>query len=265
MPPVYPNYPTMPQMNNNGQFDPGLVTPQYNDLLRSGTAYRTQRFINDGGMDNFNKMRGQYNADVAMNPFTYQQQTMGSYQNFMNDPSLGGGYKQQMDAAYGRMNDPRYMNSLQNQAMGNTGYMKDLYNMAGNKGSVVLQQANAQRQAAMRDIAMQSSMQQGAQYNPALARTALMQQASMGQNMAAQVAAARAQERQQALMNYAQARQAAQGIYGQQLGQNYGAANQLYTGAQNAWGAMNDIGLQAHAQQTSAVNQNANLGKQVGR
>lgn len=263
---VYPNYPMLPQSplgSFRDQYRGGTMAVNPADPANSDVDYFRSKFVTNRGYDNFKAYQGALQGQLAMDPFRFQPQVNASYDQFMANPALGGGYKQRADAAYGQMANPAYMKDLRQQAMGNTKYMRGLYDQVGDAHSTVLQQALAQRQAAMGDVTRQAAMQQGAQYNPAIARTALMQQAMMGQNMASQIAAARAQERQQALMNYAQARQGAQGAYNQALGQNFGAANQMFTGAQNAWGALNDIGLQGHAQATSAFNQNSNLAKQT--
>lgn len=250
---TYANYPGLAsitqgqQMQPNTGFNPNRVTASANPM-DSMVDWTGQNFINNGGAGNWRKYSGAVQGQLALDPFRFQPQAMQQYQQFMNDPNLGGGYKNAADRHFNQYVD------MTNDAR-NSPVMRQMLAMAQGRNSVVEQQANAQRQAAMRDIAMQSSMQQGAQYNPALARTALMQQSMMGQNMAPQIAAARAQERQQAQQNYMTAMN--QNV--QNFGNMANMSGQRFTDANNRFGALSDIGLQGHAQATSAFNQNPNL------
>lgn len=254
----YPNYPAInqnwwqrpdgaPPTQPNGGYNPNLVTSSQNPM-DSMVDWLGQTFQRQGGAGNWKKYSGAVQGQLALDPFRFQPQAMQQYQQFMGDPNLGGGYKRGADQSFDWYKQ-------QVHRLNNSPVMKEMFANAQGRNSVVDQQANAQRQAAMRDIAMQSSMQQGAQYNPALARTALMQQSMMGQNMAPQIAAMRSQERQQAQLNYMNAMNQNIGNYGNLAG----AAQQQYTDANNRFGALSDIGLQGHAQATSAFNQNPNL------
>lgn len=241
---IYPDYNSYPRSGPGNQYMQGPATGGQ-DQMKYIQNWYGNNFMNNPGMDNARKYMEAQRGYIASNPFVFQPQTMQSYQQFMQDPNLGGGYKQQMDQSY---------NQLGRAVRGYQGGLAGMRAAAQGRNSVVAQQANAQAQAGMRDIAQQAALQ-GAAGNPALARTAVMQQAAFGQNMAPQIAAARAQERQAAQQAYMQALQGSVGNYGNL----YGAANQMYTGAQSGWGALNNAGLQAHAQATSAFNQNPNL------
>lgn len=238
---TYPNYNSFPAQNPYMQ-PPGLGGQDPFSYLRNQYG---NVFQQDPGMENARKYQEAVRGQIAMSPFYYAPQTMSSYNQFMADKNLGGGYKQKMDKAYGQ---------LQGAVQGYQQGLGGLRSAAQGRNSVVARQALAQRQAAMGDIAQQAALQ-GAAGNPALARTALMQQSQVGQNMAAQIAAARSQERQQAQLAYMQALQGNVG----NVGNMYNAANQMFTGAQGTWGALNNAGLQAQAQAASAFNQNPNL------
>lgn len=133
---------------------------------------------------------------------------------FWAQPGMMDAFNMQRKEVGGALaQDPRFsgmMNQMYQGAMGDPSQ------------SVVLRQAQAQRQAAMGDIAKQSAMGARGGMSPAMQRAAMMQQSQVGANMAAQVAAARAQERQNQMAQFLQARAAERDARMNIANQNYG-------------------------------------------
>lgn len=242
--PMNPNIGSQTQSMNMGPPpQPGM--PPSNPGGNWLSNFYNQTWANDPGMENARKAEERYRTDIMMNPNAFYGQTLNNYQQYMNDPSLGGGYKNQMDQGYNQLGQ-----SIRGYEQGLGG----LQRLAQGRDSVVAKQAQAQRQLAMQDVAQQAALQ-GAAGNPALARQAIMQQSSMGQNMAAQIAAMRAQEKQQAQMNYMNALQGNVQNYGNQ----WNAGNQMYNDARTGWGALNTSAQQSQSQVVNGFNQNPDV------
>lgn len=113
-------------------------------------------------------------------------------------------------------------------------------NMARGGGpSYVNQAANAQRMQAEQSIGRQAAMGSRGSMNPAAQRAAIMGASGVQSNMAAQVAAARAQERQQAMQNYMNAKMGQADVRGQAF-DRFGNYNT--TGAKAGAGAHQALG-----------------------
>lgn len=134
--------------------------------------------------------------------------------------------------------------------------MPQLYNQAmGNGPSYAEKYGAAQRQQAQGDIARQAAMNARGGMSAADRRSAIMQSSGVGANMAAQIAAARVQERQQAMQQYLQAAQQQANVRGMGLeaaGSTAGKWGDYYKTGQAGFGgvastAQGQIGQQANA------------------
>lgn len=132
-------------------------------------------------------------------------------------------------------------NQATDQASQALGRGADFYkNMASGGGpSYVNQAANAQRMQAEQSIGRQAAMGSRGSMNPAAQRAAIMGASGVQSNMAAQVAAARAQERQQAMQNYMNAKTGQADVRGQAF-DRFGNYNT--TGAKAGAGAHQALG-----------------------
>lgn len=237
------------------------------------------------------KAHGASDAATIRNPFAFGGGTFNSFSDFMNET---GGFNMQNRATqhFDGWNKSvrdfgQYSAPILDFARGNHTTQRRVQDVAENqmrqqmlgKMSFAEQAGFAERDNAMRDIGTQASMQQGAQFNPAIARMAMMQQSGVGQNMAAQIAAQRAQERMAAQQSYIGAQDwlmnSQMGGQKMQLGMEsdrVGMMSDLYQGGRErwldqaqTWQNLMDTGLQAHAQGTTAMNQNQQIADNVAK
>lgn len=185
--------------------------------------------IADALQGSFNKeaseSTGRYDDALEMaRPYAFGEAFAGpNYDKFssmvQNDPRLSGA-NQAYDQSLGRMQGSadqfsgaaqRYNKQSQNFLNGMTRQGGALHKAAfGNGPSYADKYGAAQRQQAQGDIARQAAMGSRGGMNAASQRAAIMQSSNVGANMASQVAAARVQERQQAMQQYLSARSAQQ-------------------------------------------------------
>lgn len=175
----------------------------------------------------YNQWSDLYNQD----PRT--QQGWGQYnQAYGNLSGAAAGYQ---DYANNFLN--KDMRALEGQAYGR---YKDAKGHWQNVESYADKYGAAQRQQAQGDIAKQAAMNARGGMSAADRRNAIMQSSGVGANMASQIAAARTQERQQAMMQYLQAQEMQRnarlsgttmmGNVTDAAGNYVGAANQTFGG-----------------------------------
>jgi hypothetical protein len=190
------------------------------------------------------EMAWAYGFNQAFNPQQFQQSQLASY---YADPRINQLYDQQQGAlgAMGGAMDKfgaaaRGFNQYAQGFLGNQSdprsAMGQLWGQAQGQGPSYAQQYGAaQAQQAQGDIARQAAMGARGGMSAADRRAAIMQSSNVGANMAAQIAAARVQERQQAMQQYLNA----QAMQAQVRGQGVDAMGNLATGRINQVGAYN--------------------------
>lgn len=179
-----------------------------------------------------------YGFNQAFNPQQFQQSQLDSY---YADPRINQLYDQQqgaLGAMGGAMDEfgeaARGFNQYAQGFLGED--MGALRGQAYGQGPSYAQQYGAaQAQQAQGDIAKQAAMGARGGMSAADRRAAIMQSSNVGANMAAQIAAARVQERQQAMQQYLNA----QAMQAQVRGQGVDAMGNLATGRINQVGAYN--------------------------
>ena len=225
-----PGAPTPSIGSINGPRYPGTPgLPGINPLVERAKMFE------EGNLDKGN-LEKLYNTDMAgrMSPDSINASMTEGMNTFFQNPNVAAarGMTEQAMGQFGQ----GYQDQIRQMAGGQGAVMGQMRNMAMGQDSVVNRTAQAQRQAQARQMAMNTAAA-GGQGNPLAMRNMAMAQGQMGQGMAAQVAAARAQERQQAQQNYLNARMgaanAAAGMdaqafdnalrYGQQTGDFAGA------------------------------------------
>jgi len=189
-------------------------------------------------------------GEFLKDPYAQQKHQM---QGYMNDPRITQLYGQQQDALTGMQGAAEGFNQYaQNWGEGKGGMM-DMFGQAarGQSPSLADKYGAVARQQAQGDIAKQAAMSSRGGTDLASRRAAIMGASNVGANMAGQIAAARVGERQQAMQQYLQARQAQAGVMqagAQGMGQAAGAYNQPMNAAQMGRGGTIAAGQQDQSQ-----------------
>jgi hypothetical protein len=248
--------PRLPSPYSESYNLPGMATTPSSAMF-AGPMEKARREIynqtqNGGtGLDQLNTYGKYAAAGSLLDPMQNQNIWKDAYYGDPRIQQAQQGYDQSLgafgDAAGGYS---KYANNFLKNDIG------ALRNQAYGQGpSYAEQYGAAQRQQAQGDIAKQAAMGARGGMSAADRRAAIMQSSNVGANMAAQIAAARTQERQAAMQQYLQARQAqlqARGMGVEALGAVNNAQAGRYGMDQTGWGGFTQAGQTTTAQQGNA-------------